>query len=293
MARRLRGSHSGLKSRKHHNLPPDKYSLAFDGVGDDVHWGKNFNDGTPAVSSTAYLWRLKNSIHYNSGYQNYDWTTYFSDYGETEMAVAFWVYPDPTENPSNIPVHNPSVNVWKSIWRTDDRGLTDNSNPRGIEVSIYYDTITQKNYFAMAKYGRAPGAAGAAIRCGQTTPVADATTNYSPQWFHVVCSWNSCDQYNDWKMWVNGVEQVNAFDSSNAGYAVGELNQTTYAPGNLHNTHQIGGGFGSYDSTYIAMKLADFSYWHAPLDDNDASALWNNGILIGRGEPTADITSTW
>jgi len=265
-----------------------------------VSWDYNYELNYPENSHTAYLWRLPGTVHAYNGNtgQNYDWSvdSVWQNYGETPQTVAFWIKPHMTENSNNVPIEHPSVtgnNYWKWAWGTSPSWNNSHNHSVGIYVGIFNIGATGKNHFFMGKGCNGTGTTNRAIRVGTTTEVADTATQYAPSWFHVVCSFNSCNQGN-WKMWVNNVEQTNASHGStlgstaNPGYNVNELSHETFSPG-LSGTPS-GGHFSKHGPAYLPMNITDFSYWHAELEADDVAALYNHGVTVGRTAPTEDFT---
>ena len=298
-------------SRTHHNITL-KHSLEFDGLGDTVSWDYNYSDGYPDNSSTAYLWRLKNTKGYNNNTgasgQAAVIAADYPDYGETEMSVAFWVKLNADANNTNsVPVQHGNTNsdTWKSIWKSDS--AAEPTKFAGIWIACFSHAEcpypgtsgTGDNYFVMGKGGGASSTAGKAHRVGTTTPVHTWTNGgtYTPQWFHVVCVWHTADQTingtNGWQMWVNGVAQTNVFDVWNPATRTLELDKDYYKPDSISSqiltTDKQGGGIARRGSNYLGCTMTDFSYWHAALDTNDVAALYNSGVRVGRTAPTQNF----
>ena len=145
------------------------------------------------------------------------------------------------------------------------------------------------------------GNPAAAKRIGTTTIVASETAGYTEQWFHAAFVWNTANQTvngpDGWEMYVNGIKQTNAFDTSNFAYRSNELNPGSYSPlngSNLGHTGDIpGGGWGRNHNSYLAYNMTDFGYWHAALQQSDVSALYNNGVRTSRTDPTEAFTVTY
>ena len=300
------------RGRNHHGVQGGLNSMYFNGIDDFQvfgHYAPNDHDANLASgANTATLWRLPNSLHKNNSNTNYDWSAdqNNANFGETPMSCAFWVkiYPDASNySYGNMPIISSNPNYydsWRPIWASSWDMMTNET--AGIFVALAYEANGpsggKANYFLMGKGGGTTGTAGKQHRTGTTTPVyetAFSSGDYQAQWFHVACVWNDCDPVgpnNGWQMWVNGVLQTNNFDSSNGFHRNGELSSNAYS-----NITGLGVGFtGTFamrNQTYLEMGLTDFGYWHAPLNDDDVSALWNNGNLSNRAAPTANISSTW
>ena len=316
MGRFNRGIQS--RGRNHHGVQAGLHSLFFDGQTDYV--GFRDYDPTDHASSisnganTSLLWRLPGTLHKNNNNMNHDWTAEqgLSNFGETEISVAFWVklYPGPDASKSFMPYAHASqfANGFKTIWASSREPT---AGPQaGIFVGVGYEPdgpqTGNANYFMMGKGGGVSGTSGRSYRTGTTTPIFElanagngqggngSSDYFQPQWFHIACVWNHCDpQSGGWEMWVNGVKQVNLFNSSNGFYQAGELHQNAYMPLSISPATTEIGTFARHGSSYFEQNITDFGYWHAALDDNDVSALWNNGVLSNRVAPTADFSSTW
>jgi len=294
-------------SRAHHGPQAALGSLFLDGNTwpnfQNVN-GYTYQSTHESISHTALLWRLKDSFHLNNNNLMFDWASepILSQFGETEMSCAFWVKLHPNGNNTNsIPVEHPSnanSDTWRVIWYPGNAGTSSYQN---IWVAVAYDGSAKKNYIMMGAGGGTTGQSGKKHRVGTTTEIADASPgadDYTADWIHIACVWNTANP-TDWEMWVNGVEQTNAFDSSNPFYRGNELKAYAYcpianaSPGYPFAGPAAGGGFGRRLSSYQSFNIVDFGYWHAALTDSDVSALWNNGVLSTRSAPTQIFASSW
>ena len=316
-------------NRKHFRIQAGAKCIAFDRSNDTCYSAQplavDHSSGfdATATAETAYMWRLPGTVKVS----NYIWggngfsmaNQYFADsdhkyYGETPQSVAFWVKPyGNPNNPGNVPVAHatmPTVSdTWRTIWRSSDHTGAAHC---GIWVAVFSDASAGKNYFMMAKGIGATGNSGKAHRVGTTTEIADQTGTYpantplgaidSGVWFHVACSWESVDQNNGWKMWVNGTPQTNAFDTSNPAYRNTEADIYTYCPTSNYdlpsattaNPPAPGGAWNKRTNnpgpgTHLGMSISDFGYWHSSLTDDDVTALYNGGVRAGRSAPTVNF----
>ena len=291
--------------------------MFFDGVSDFGNYKAYIIDASNnnQYNNTAFLWRLPGSIHGNDSNLNYDWSVNNEPnlglFGETPMSVAFWVKLAANSNNTNsVPVQHPSnsnSDTWRVIWKSDSIA---SSLHAGIWVAIAVDAGAEKNYVMMGKGGAAAGSPGKLHRVGTTTVIADLAAgagDYVPSWVHIACVWNHTDGTingaNGWQMWVNGTQQVNAFDTSNPFRRHNELNNLAYYPVSNHDTgtfqvqypNQDGnnlGGWGLRHNQFLGFHLADFGYWHASLDNDDVQALYNQGVLSTRSTPLGNFSIT-
>ena len=296
---------------------------------------------------TAYAWRLPGSTdtirkdHVNNAWvdeTDYDWSSnaLYNPYGETAMSVAFWVKPHADNmHQWGKPVEHGTY-WYYSTWRTIFYSAPVDSLLNaycGIWIAVfnagagspggqYPGGGDQKNYFMMGKGAGRTGNAGKVTRVGTTTPINAAnqvfgtdayTAHYVSTWYHIAASWGTANP-NSWKMWINGVEQVNAnhggaFDHvDNPGYRSNEAGVDHYSPYNENWTDgsgtgvnhlagqyagDPGAGWNSRETNCLGMNITDFSYWHAELEASDVGALWNNGVRFTRDAPIADFTVSY